>query len=308
MKHSFQWQGRNDGDGVEHQRIFNVMNKGDVPDFTILGFSSDEGVRRNHGRIGAAEAPDLIRQQMANLPVHAPVSIQDMGTVICENGELEKAQAELADQVEQALHQGSCPIVFGGGHEIAFASFSGIFQYIQAVAPKQNIGIINFDAHFDLRDDSQATSGTPFLQAAQLCQQHAKTFHYLCIGVAQHSNTKKLFDTATRLGCEYIFDHEIYETNLDSLKSKIKQFIESVDVLYITVDLDVFTASIAPGVSAPAVKGIDLRIFESLLQYIQNTGKIRLLDIAECNPKFDQDNITAKLAAYIAYRFIFNEQ
>lgn len=106
MDHSFQWQGRQDGDGAEYQRIFHIVNQSDLADFAILGFSSDEGVRRNRGRIGAAEAPDLIRKQLANLPVHTPVHIHDLGTVICLNGELEQAQALLAQHVEHALQQG----------------------------------------------------------------------------------------------------------------------------------------------------------------------------------------------------------
>lgn len=200
------------------------------------------------------------------------------------------------------------PIVLGGGHEIAYGSFSGIFHYAQNTQPDQNIGIINFDAHLDLREETQATSGTPFLQAAKLCKAHGKAFHYLCIGAAQHSNTKKLFDTAANLGSQYIFDHELEPTQLERIFVQIDQFIQAVDWLYITVDLDVFSASIAPGVSAPAVRGIDLKIFEKIMQHIQRSGKIKLLDIAECNPKYDQDAMTARLAAFIAYRYIFNEQ
>ncbi|RSF30104.1 arginase family protein, partial [Acinetobacter baumannii] len=52
--------------------------------------------------------------------------------------------------------------------------------------------------------------------------------------------------------------------------------------------------------------GIDLATFEAIFKHIQETGKIKLLDIAECNPKFDLDNRTAKLAAYIVYQYFFN--
>ena len=87
---------------------------------------------------------------------------------------------------------------------------------------------------------------------------------------------------------------------------KINGFIEKVDDLYITVDLDVFSASIAPGVSAPAVKGIDLSVFDPLLEAIKKTGKIKVFDVAECNPRFDLDNRTAKLAAYIIFNYLFD--
>lgn len=248
----------------------------------------------------------MIRAQLANLPVHQSVSIVDIGTVVCEQGQLEKAQAELADQVERSLQQGMKPIVLGGGHEVAFGSFSGLFQYIQHHEPQQKIGIINFDAHFDLREAEQVTSGTPFLNAAKLSEQNQKEFHYLCIGVAKHSNTKALFDTADRLNCQYIYDQQLQLSEIDHLISKINGFIEKIDALYITVDLDVFSASIAPGVSAPAVKGIDLSVFDPLFQAIKKSGKIRVFDVAECNPRFDLDNRTAKLAAYIIFNYIFD--
>ncbi|APU48494.1 MULTISPECIES: formimidoylglutamase [Acinetobacter] len=306
MNHSFTWQGRHDGDGEEHRRIHHVVNTTQHASFALIGFGSDEGVKRNKGRLGAADAPDMIRAQLANLPVHQSVSIVDIGTVVCEQGQLEKAQAELADQVERSLQQGMKPIVLGGGHEVAFGSFSGLFQYIQHHEPQQKIGIINFDAHFDLREAEQVTSGTPFLNAAKLSEQNQKEFHYLCIGVAKHSNTKALFDTADRLNCQYIYDQQLQLSEIDHLISKINGFIEKIDALYITVDLDVFNASIAPGVSAPAVKGIDLSVFDPLFQAIKKSGKIRVFDVAECNPRFDLDNRTAKLAAYIIFNYIFD--
>ena len=306
MNHSFTWQGRHDGDGEEHRRIHHVVNTTQHASFALIGFGSDEGVKRNKGRLGAADAPNMIRAQLANLPVHQSVSIVDIGTVVCEQGQLEKAQAELADQVERSLQQGMKPIVLGGGHEVAFGSFSGLFQYIQHHEPQQKIGIINFDAHFDLREAEQVTSGTPFLNAAKLSEQNQKEFHYLCIGVAKHSNTKALFDTADRLNCQYIYDQQLQLSEIDHLISKINGFIEKIDALYITVDLDVFSTSIAPGVSAPAVKGIDLSVFDPLFQAIKKSGKIRVFDVAECNPRFDLDNRTAKLAAYIIFNYIFD--
>ncbi|TCB81563.1 formimidoylglutamase [Acinetobacter sp. ANC 4173] len=306
MSNIFQWTGRHDGDAIHHQRIFQIMNQSESAEYVLIGFCSDEGVKRNKGRIGAAEAPNAIRKQLANLPVHQPMSIADRGDVICENGLLEQAQQTLADQVAESLVQGEKPIVLGGGHEVAYGSFSGLFQYLQSHEPEKNIGIINFDAHFDLREAEQASSGTPFLQAAKLSEQHQKQFNYLCIGVAKHSNTKVLFETAEQLNCEYIYDRDVQVARLDSLVQKVQKFIDQVDYLYVTIDIDVFASSIAPGVSAPAVKGIDLAVFDPLIQMIKNTGKIRVFDVAECNPQFDIDHKTAKLAAYIIFNYIFD--
>lgn len=305
MAAPFIWQGRTDGDTEEHLRIHQVMNKNTPAQFALIGFASDEGVRRNKGRLGAKAGPDAIRQQLAGLPIHHPLSIRDAGTVRCDDGDLEAAQRRLSDELVDILSSNQTPIVLGGGHEVAFASFQGLFDFIAQTQPTKTIGIINFDAHFDLRTAPEATSGTPFLQSAHLCQQHHRPFNYLCLGIADHGNTKVLFDTADKLGCQYIRDKELNHSQLPKAIERLQQFINNVDYLYITVDLDVFSAAIAPGVSAPAAKGITTEIFDELFSVIKASNKIALFDIAECNPEFDIDNHTSKLAAYLIYQFLF---
>lgn len=308
MQQDFKWQGRHDGDGPAHWRIHHVMNQTIQPQYVLLGFASDEGVRRNQGRVGAAAGPQAIRKQLANLPVHTPLNIADLGDVTCQNGQLEQAQTELSAVLMQNLAKGFKPIVLGGGHEVAFASFQGLFDYNRRHHPQRRIGIINFDAHLDLRRDPVASSGTPFFQAAQLSKQRGQSFHYLCLGVAQHSNTKILFDTAHDLNCQYVYDHEFNSTKNLEITTKVEHFITELDDLYVTIDLDVFSAHIAPGVSAPAVRGIGLASFEWVFEQIVQSGKVRLLDFAECNPSFDTDNKTARLAAYIIYQYLFMNQ
>lgn len=305
MTQPFQWQGRTDGETPEHLRIHQVINQCPPAEFAILGFASDEGVRRNKGRLGAKMGPDAIRRQLAGLPIHQPLAIRDAGTVSCDDGNLEIAQRRLSDEIISVLEQQQKPIVLGGGHEVGFASFQGVFDYIHKHHPEKTIGIINFDAHFDLREAAEATSGTPFLQSSQLCAKHQRPFNYLCLGIADHGNTKVLFDTADRLGCHYIRDKALTPSLLPHAIEKIKQFIDSVDYLYVTVDLDVFSAGIAPGVSAPAARGISTETFDELFNVIKSSGKIALFDIAECNPEFDIDNHTSKLAAYLVYQYLF---
>ena len=75
----------------------------------------------------------------------------------------------------------------------------------------------------------------------------SKQFNYLCIGVANHANTKVLFDTADALNCSYLRDHEVNIFNLNNVLAAVDAFIEKVDCLYVTIDLDVFTAAVAPG-------------------------------------------------------------
>ncbi|KZS22918.1 formimidoylglutamase [Wohlfahrtiimonas chitiniclastica] len=302
MSDPFVWSGRFDGDDVCHRRLFQVINQSTAPQFGLLGFESDEGVRRNQGRLGAAAAPDLIRKQMASFPVHQSFSLTDFGNVSVEHQDLEAAQAQLGEKVTMLMNQGITPIVLGGGHETAYGSFQGIFHHVAQQHPNESIGIINFDAHFDLRAADENTSGTPFLNAAHLCQAHDQPFHYLVIGIAAHANTRALFDKADQLNATYVMDTALADLN-HTLKI-LTTFVNTVDHIYITIDLDVFSNFIAPGVSAPAVRGISVATFEALFIHLIDSGKVRLLDIVECNPNFDIDQRTTKLAAFIAYQFI----
>ncbi len=306
MEKSFDWVGRCDGTQVTHLRIHQIINQHHItPEFTLVGFCCDEGVQRNQGRIGAAAAPDLIRKQLANLPVHQHVDLEDIGNIYCVNHALEQAQQTLSETLETLLSKGQRPIVLGGGHEVAYGSFKGLFDYVEKNGFSQQIGIINFDAHFDLRDHPEATSGTPFMQAARLSHSKQQQFKYFCLGVAKHANTRILFDTADSFNSQYIYDYEMSVMPAQQILNKLRIFIEQVDIIYLTVDLDVFSASIAPGVSAPAVRGIDVATFDIFFDLICRSGKIRLLDIAEYNPKYDYDQHTAKLAAYIVFQYIF---
>ena len=67
------------------------------------------------------------------------------------------------------------------------------------------------------------------------------------------------------------------------------------------VDIDVLPACEAPGVSAPAARGVPLALLEPLLEGLKRSGKLRLVDFAELNPNHDIDNRTAKAAARLIH-------
>ncbi|HEX7869110.1 MAG TPA: formimidoylglutamase, partial [Chryseobacterium sp.] len=265
-------------------------------DFVVHGFAVDEGVRRNKGRQGAKDAPDLVRKNMSNFPVVRPdFSFLDFGNVICEDGNLEHTQNELAKNVSKVLLKGGKSLVLGGGHEVTFGHYRGV----RTAFPEQKIGIINFDAHFDNRQPENgvgASSGTGFWQIAQ--EGEINSLH---IGIQRNSNTLKLFDTAHQFRMKYILADELFFENLPSVYERVNELVDSVDVLYMTICMDVFNASIAPGVSASAYNGIFAdAAFMHLYKHILKNEKLIALDIAEVNPHFDIQDRTARLAASLA--------
>ncbi|WP_266206016.1 formimidoylglutamase [Pontibacter kalidii] len=309
------WKGRVDAlDGEEgkrwHQGI-NLLNLTEAREpanaaqaIAFLGFCCDEGVRRNHGREGAVEGPAALRQAMASFAWHLEddVSLFDAGDVYCTNQHLEEAQKQLGKKVNALLSNTYKTIILGGGHETAYGHFLGIKQ---ALPEGHQLGIINFDAHFDLRSyEKQPSSGTPFLQIAEELRTAGKDFNYLCLGIQQQGNTQRLFNTAAAYGTDYVFAPAMQVYNYESLRERLQQFMELADVLYVSIDMDVFAAAYAPGVSAPAALGVHPEIVLLLLQEIISSGKLLTLDIVELNPKLDIDNRTAKLGASLLYHVV----
>lgn len=302
------WQGRFDGDDPLYHRIFqrvsleNNYNNISENNFILHGFAVDEGVKRNKGRIGAKDAPDTIRKNTANFPVVNPEFVlKDFGNITCEDGNLEKSQNELANKVAEVLNRKGKSLVFGGGHEVTFAHYSGI----KKAFPDKKIGIINIDAHFDNREINPnigASSGTGFWQIAQEGE-----IHSLHLGIHKNSNTLKLFDIAHQFGMKYLLADELFFENLPNIYQKIDDFLAEVDVLYLTICMDVFNAAIAPGVSAPAYNGIIADpAFMHWFRHILKNKKLIAMDVAEVNPSLDIAERTARLAASLANEWLMS--
>ncbi len=300
---SHPWTGRSDGKEKEHLRwhqivkIETLANISESYDYGILGFVCDEGVLRNKGRIGAKHGPEFLRKACANFPNIKSIQFADYGNVVCEHTDLEMAQTNLAEAVCKIQKQNTKTVLFGGGHEILFGHFSGL----RNAFPKQKIGIINFDAHFDNRAIDQeigATSGTGFWQIAI----KDTNYDYLAIGIQQNSNTQILFDEATNTSTTYILADLFIPENEKEIFRILKDWVQKIDILYVTVCLDVFAAPFAPGVSATAYNGIiPDYFFKKVFKKVLSSEKLKAFDLAELNPDFDIDNRTAKLAASLVF-------
>ncbi|WP_285768476.1 formimidoylglutamase [Peribacillus sp. SI8-4] len=259
----------------------------------IIGFSCEEGVRRNKGRLGSKEAPNEIRKALSSLSWHgqATDSLVDFGTIICEERQLEAAQAELGSHVEKILSKNMFPVILGGGHETFYGHFLGVRSQ---VGPNAKIGILNIDAHFDLRSYEEMTSsGTMFKQILE--NDHLTS--YMPIGIQRFGNTKKLFNTADSLGCSWILEEDLMNEITDEIENKIQNFMNEHDSIILTLCMDVINASEAPGVSAPSPFGLSGKMVRQLIRNIISNRKTISFDICEVNPALDNDNRTVKLAA-----------
>ncbi|KLV62833.1 formimidoylglutamase [Citrobacter sp. MGH106] len=296
------WQGRDDRVESENAlRLFQTitLSPAFAPEMyreqiALLGFACDEGVKRNQGRAGAAGAPDALRKALANLASHSGHDrLVDLGNIVAQSPDLEGAQQALRSAIQRCQLAEMRTFVLGGGHETAFAHGAGLLDAF----PRSKVGIVNLDAHLDLRHAEQATSGTPFRQLAELCDEQQREFYYACVGVSRAANTQALWDEAQRRGVTVVEDLHCHQA-----QAQIAQFVASVDVIYLTIDLDVLPVWEMPAVSAPAALGVPLATVLGLIEPLCCSGKLQAVDMVEFNPRFDDDGRAARVAARLGWQ------
>lgn len=269
----------------------------------LLGYACDEGVVRNHGRPGAKHGPGALREALGKMPLLREGNLLwDAGDITCREGNLEALQQTFSNSIGQLLENGYFPLAVGGGHDMAFAHFSGLCQ---ALGPETRLGILNFDAHLDLRTPlPRPHSGSPFLQIARLCEKEGRPFHYACVGARRDANIQELWDRADAVGAMVIAQEEMQGRDMGPVLEGIAEFTEPLDAVYLTIDLDGFSSAYAPGVSAASPMGFSPETMLPCLELLLGSGKLVSADVAELNPAHDRDSQTAVLAASLIHRIL----
>lgn len=284
--------------------------------FVFIGYPTDAGIRANGGRPGALRGPGEIRRFLANLPAssRAGFVLRDAGDVKVGGLGVAEQQEALATRVAVVMTAGLTPIVLGGGHDLAYGHYLGISKgWSQRYGMQRHgkrgkpvcLGIVNFDAHFDLRPATYGpNSGTPFTQILDAAQKFGDAVSYLCVGIQPSANTTWLFKNAKRRGVEFVTAEDIGIAPGASVNLKLRRFIARHDAIYLTFCLDVIAAAFAPGVSAPSSAGLLPATAIALMQTVVASGKVIAFDIAELSPPFDQDHRTARLSAQLVFDFV----
>jgi formiminoglutamase len=273
----------------------------------LIGFPQDEGVRRNHGRPGAADAPDAIRHALyrltpwdsvsdIDLSQHPPL---DLGNVRIA-GSLEETQEVLADVVAAVLQRGAVPIIIGGGHETAYGHYLG---YVRAGL---SAGIINIDAHLDVRPclGGLGHSGSPFRQALEHPAQPLPGNRYVCLGAQPGSVSRQHALYAREKGCVVRWADQARQ-HLDQLFQIEHDRLKALGCrVYVTLDADAVAVSDVPGVSAPNVAGLSGVAVAQCIQLAGNSPQVASLDVVEINPRLDRDGQSVRWAALVVWHFL----
>lgn len=273
----------------------------------LLGVPQDEGVRRNGGRLGAGEAPTAIRAALAKLTVSIGSAALPTDAVILDGGDLrtdalslEQIHARQQEAIQLLLESGATVIVLGGGHDIALPSARAHGAYAQ------RLGIINVDAHLDVRlptvDGSH--SGSPLREAIEDPRCHlARLIEF---GIQPFSASAHHVRYVLDRGHSVWMLDEIRRHSLEAVLDAVVATVHDCDALHLSLDMDAVASAYAPGVSAPASDGFRPDEVVRIIERIAALPKCRVIDIAEVNPRYDPDGRTARLAAYFTAQCVWS--
>lgn len=273
----------------------------------IVGFPQDEGVRRNHGRAGAADAPREIRRCLYRLTPWDPLTNHDLADLppldagdIRVRGPLEETQQALGEVIAGILRARAVPVVLGGGHEAAYGHYLG---YVGAGLP---VGVVNIDAHLDVRPlvGGQGTSGTSFRQMLEHPHHPLPGSRYICLGAQPHFTSRDHCLETRQRGCTISWTAEVEN-------ALAKHFAHHRDVLaasgcsvYLSIDADVVRAADVPAVSAPNPTGLAGEEIAQCARLAGQSIQVGSLDIVEINPRLVDDGRSTRWAAVVIWNFL----
>lgn len=272
----------------------------------IVGFPQDEGVRRNHGRTGAALAPERIRHWLYRLTttdLDGDLAVQrplDAGNVRIA-GTLEESQQALGEVVGGLLAVGAIPVVLGGGHETAFGHFLGYAR------SGTRCGIINLDAHLDVRpySDGGGNSGTPFRQAIEHPSKALVPGAYVCLGAQPGSVSRAHLEYVEQQGGKVGWDWKVGQTLLPRFFwPELHRLAGLGAKVYVSLDADVVSAAEVPGVSAPNPLGLSGTEVAQCIRHAGLSPEVASFDLVEINPAFDRDEQSCRWAARVVWQFL----
>jgi formiminoglutamase len=276
----------------------------------LIGFPQDEGVRRNQGRAGAADAPDAIRQWLYRLtPCDLPASIDlavrpplDLGNVRIA-GDLEQSQRDLAAVVAAVLRAEGVPVILGGGHETAYG------HYLGYVAAGKKVGIVNLDAHLDVRPvlPEGGHSGSPFRQALEHPQHPLAGSHYVCVGAQPHAVSRDHVRYLRERGGTIRWFAEVAGTLVRHLEAVSQRLADEGCQVYVSVDADAVQTADVPGVSAPNPLGLRGQEVIAAARHAGVAPKVASFDLVEINPRLDHDGRSARWAALAIWHFLIGQ-
>lgn len=240
-------------------------------------------------RAGTRFAPSAIRNESFGIETYSPYQDKDMtdysyfdsGDLELPFGSPEKVLDDIQQRSETILDDRKIPFMIGGEHLVTLGQ-------VRAVSKKYNdLYIIHFDAHADLRDDylGQKLSHACVLRR---CHEIVGDGHIFQFGI--RSGDREEFKFAEKHTYMNKFNLDTLEETVNNLKEKN---------VYLTVDLDVLDPSIFAGTGTPEAGGVTFDELRKALTLVCSKLNIVACDVNELSPPYDQSGVSTAVACKI---------
>lgn len=273
-------------------------------DVAIIGIPYDGGTSH---RSGTRFGPRKIREASLMLWGYhhmqrvAPLEIlrvADYGDIDVSPVDIEATNTAITNEVTAVLKTGARVIALGGDHSIAL-------PLLRAHAAQFGpLAVVHFDSHCDTGTPEFSgrpySHGTPFRYA--LAEGLIDKSAYLQIGIRGPSSRSTYRSEAQTLGARVITIDEAFELGMPAIIKDIHERVGNRR-LYISLDIDAADPAYAPGTGTPEVGGFTSY---QLLQLVRGLAGLDLIgfDLVEVSPPYDHGDITAILAANLAFEFL----
>ncbi|QYK40447.1 MAG: agmatinase [Paracoccaceae bacterium] len=216
------------------------------------------------------------------------VRIVDIGDADIVHTDTETSHANIETGVRAILDAGALPVVIGGDHSVNIPC-------IRAFAGRGPIHILQIDAHLDFVDVRHGVRhghGNPMRRAAE--QDHVTGITALGIRNVS-STTLEGYQAARAMGDDILSVRQVRKLGVADTIARIPPGAR----LYITIDIDGFCPSIAPGTGTPSHGGFLYYEVLEILQAAARAHDVAGIDLVEVAPDYDPTGSTAILAAQI---------
>lgn len=218
-----------------------------------------------------------------------PVKIVDGGDVDMDPMYFQESFANIEAAVRKIISKGAIPVMMGGDHSVTIPTARALDMY-------EDLCVVQFDAHLDFGMRTY-TNGSPMRMISQMPH-----FTKMCqIGMrGLGSNTREDFQAAYDYGSVVIPARKALKMGAEEV---IKQ-IPKAKKYFVTIDIDNYDMSMAPGVGSPSPGGLNYEFVTDVLEGIAKMGDVVAFDLVEVAPQYDPSGITARLGAMTMLAFM----
>jgi len=223
----------------------------------------------------------------------ASVRIVDIGDADIVHTDTETSHANIEAGVRAILKAGALPVVIGGDHSVNIPC-------IRAFDDQGPIHILQIDAHLDFVDVRHGVRhghGNPMRRAAE----KAYVTGITALGIRNVSSTAKDgYEAARAMGDDILSVRQVRKLGPEGVLARIPKGAR----LYVTIDIDGFCPSIAPGTGTPSHGGFLYYEVLEILQGVAKAHEIVGIDLVEVAPDYDPSAATQILAAQVLLNFL----